>query len=192
MVETKRALLAADDDGTTTQVDRYFVANVRQAREELEWSQNAVAQRMAGQGFKFHQTTIARIESGQRPVSLGEAEALARIFNTTVGRLSMEPRDGQVYRRLESSLHQAEIALEEIHAKLRWFPEAQSRLREALDNALERGIDPAAPMVTRAQEILAIQTYADLLDSFDKARAVDLERMEKRAETIKKRGKSLG
>ncbi|NEE42016.1 helix-turn-helix transcriptional regulator, partial [Streptomyces sp. SID7982] len=48
-------------------------------------SQGKVADAMNAEGFVFYQQTIAKVESGERPVRLDEATALARIFGADLG-----------------------------------------------------------------------------------------------------------
>lgn len=65
-------------------LERVFAENVRARREELGVSQGEIARRMARRGWDgFHQTTISRIEKYERPVRLGEAQALAEVLDTT-------------------------------------------------------------------------------------------------------------
>lgn len=64
---------------------RYGLA-VRDAREALGWSQNELARLLSAEfGEPFYQTTIARIESGSRPVRLDEARALNAVLGLNVG-----------------------------------------------------------------------------------------------------------
>lgn len=69
-------------------IDEWVAWNVRIRRENLGWSQADLAQKMAALGWKWHPQTAGRVEVGQRKVTIGEAEALARIFSTTVDRLT--------------------------------------------------------------------------------------------------------
>ena len=68
-------------------VDEHAAVNIKRARERLGLSQADLAEKMAAIGWRFHPQTVHRIEAGQRKVFIGEAEALARILQTTVDRL---------------------------------------------------------------------------------------------------------
>ncbi|MBT2429388.1 helix-turn-helix domain-containing protein [Streptomyces sp. ISL-112] len=57
-----------------------FAEWLRSARSASGLSQGKVADAMNAEGFVFYQQTIAKVESGERPVRLDEATALARIF----------------------------------------------------------------------------------------------------------------
>lgn len=61
--------------------DKIFGRRVERLRERNGWSQTELARKMKERGFDaFHQTTISRVEKGERPVRLGEAVAFADIF----------------------------------------------------------------------------------------------------------------
>lgn len=65
-----------------------FVAAMKRLREASQWSQGQMARRMTELGWKgFHQTTISRIEKGERPVRLGEAQGIAVALNVTVDQM---------------------------------------------------------------------------------------------------------
>jgi transcriptional regulator with XRE-family HTH domain len=49
-------------------------------RTEHGWSQAEVARRMEAYGYSWHQTTVGRIESGQRPLRLNEVVHVAAMF----------------------------------------------------------------------------------------------------------------
>lgn len=74
-----------------TDQEIWFGENLRRLREQLGVSQSGLAREMAERGFQFHQTTISRIEAGDRPVRLAEATTLAEIVRTSVSMLIMQP-----------------------------------------------------------------------------------------------------
>lgn len=49
-------------------------------REERGWSQHDVAVRMTDVGFNMHQTTVAKLEGGKRPLRFAEMAALSSIY----------------------------------------------------------------------------------------------------------------
>ncbi|MFI6759443.1 helix-turn-helix domain-containing protein [Micromonospora sp. NPDC050417] len=57
-----------------------FRERLRQRRLARKWTQQRVADEMTKRGHAWHQTTAAKVEKGQRPVTLSEAVALGRIF----------------------------------------------------------------------------------------------------------------
>lgn len=57
-----------------------FALQMRERREAKGWSQTEMARRLAEQGLKFHQTTVQRVEIGQRPLKLTEAMVIANVL----------------------------------------------------------------------------------------------------------------
>lgn len=78
-------------------VDERVAANLRRLREKQGWSQADLSARMTALGWRYHPQTVHKNENGQRKVTVGEAEALARIFGTTIDRLGwLEGEDAAV------------------------------------------------------------------------------------------------
>jgi transcriptional regulator with XRE-family HTH domain len=71
--------------------DAVLARRLRELRETARLTQRQLADRMTGAGYQMHQTTIAKIEAGQRPVIVGEAVALARIIGVDLAALVTEP-----------------------------------------------------------------------------------------------------
>ncbi|MBU1250617.1 MAG: helix-turn-helix transcriptional regulator [Actinobacteria bacterium] len=61
--------------------DSSFATSLKKTRERLGLSQGALAELMQARGYKFHQATIYKVESGARRVSVGEAAALAEVLD---------------------------------------------------------------------------------------------------------------
>lgn len=77
--------------------DERFAASVKRLREAKGWSQGELAKRMTNAGFDgFHQTTISRIEKGERPVRIGEARGLARVLESLVGIMIAPPEHWKI------------------------------------------------------------------------------------------------
>ena len=64
--------------------EKRFGEVVRGWRQDCEWTQEEVAERLRRQGFEMHQTTVAKIERGARPLRIAEAAALADVFEMPV------------------------------------------------------------------------------------------------------------
>lgn len=60
--------------------EKSFGDNVRHWRRERNWSQEELADKLRSEGFDLHQTSVAKIERGTRPLRVAEAAALATIF----------------------------------------------------------------------------------------------------------------
>jgi len=62
--------------------DREFVDQVRVARARAGWSQQRLADALKEAGYdRIHQTTVARIENGERRVTIGEALHIAALLD---------------------------------------------------------------------------------------------------------------
>jgi transcriptional regulator with XRE-family HTH domain len=70
-----------ETDAAFPNIDDNVATNVRAFRERSGLSQEELAQRMSERGFGFSQSTIWKIESGQRPVKISEAVALSEALD---------------------------------------------------------------------------------------------------------------
>ncbi|WP_431233553.1 helix-turn-helix domain-containing protein [Mycolicibacterium psychrotolerans] len=64
--------------------EKRFGEVIRRWRTDRNWSQEDVAERLRHQGFEMHQTTVAKIERGARPLRVAEAAALAEVFEMPI------------------------------------------------------------------------------------------------------------
>jgi transcriptional regulator with XRE-family HTH domain len=60
--------------------EKSFGDNVRHWRRERNWSQEELADKLRQEGIDLHQTSVAKIERGTRPLRVAEAAAIATIF----------------------------------------------------------------------------------------------------------------
>lgn len=64
--------------------EKRFGEVVRGWRQDRNWSQEDVAEKLRHEGFEMHQTTVAKIERGTRPLRVAEAAAIAKVFKMPV------------------------------------------------------------------------------------------------------------
>ncbi|WP_165774115.1 helix-turn-helix transcriptional regulator [Mycolicibacterium sphagni] len=64
--------------------EKRFGEVVRGWRLDRNWSQEDVVEKLRYEGFEMHQTTVAKIERGTRPLRVAEATALAEVFGMPV------------------------------------------------------------------------------------------------------------
>ena len=77
-----------DSPSTVPSPEEVAGRELRRLRLERGWSQEQVARRMAAQGFdSWHQTTVGKTETAQRPLRLNEAVALSGLFGIPLARL---------------------------------------------------------------------------------------------------------
>ncbi|MDQ0922489.1 transcriptional regulator with XRE-family HTH domain [Pseudarthrobacter sp. W1I19] len=89
---------------------------------------------MAADGWDgFHQTTISRIEKGQRPVRLAEARALAKVLESQVG-LMMAPPESEILESLANNIGLMRLARRRIWAQLEEMNEVNFILKTLMDD----------------------------------------------------------
>jgi transcriptional regulator with XRE-family HTH domain len=124
------------------QPDVLFGRRLRGLREEAGLTQRQLADLMRARGFKMHQTTVAKVEAGERAVSVGEAVQFAgalgidltQMINVGQGRrvtaqlkvASLEHQADEYARRL----HETQVLLDDTLARLE-AARAELKEREA-------------------------------------------------------------
>lgn len=121
-------------------IDDWVAWNVRLRREDLGLSQAELAQKMAALGWKYHPQTVHRIEQGQRKVTVGEAEALARIFSITVDALTWPNMVTHTAAWFGVFIGRADAAFERITAQTRELLFDREHLERALAEVERRKI----------------------------------------------------
>lgn len=103
--------------------------------------QGQLAQRMTEAGYRWHQATVAKVETQERQVQLGEAHALAAILGVTLQDIVGDPTEAAAAAKLSalvSQLQSAKRNLAGAHAAW-WSARAQ------LSNAIAAGEEPYDP-----------------------------------------------
>jgi hypothetical protein len=96
-VEGDEQASSAEDDAPPELTEQRFAANLREARGTM--SQYTLAREMQDRGWPWRQQTVARVETGQRMVRLGEATAIAEILQVPLDMLILprgENRDAEL------------------------------------------------------------------------------------------------
>jgi transcriptional regulator with XRE-family HTH domain len=68
-------------------LSQVLAENVRASRQEAQWSQDGLAERMADLGHGWVRATVSEVERGGRNVTVDELGALAIVLGTTIGDL---------------------------------------------------------------------------------------------------------
>ncbi|MBN0039476.1 helix-turn-helix transcriptional regulator [Cellulosimicrobium cellulans] len=140
-----------------------FVENMKTLRQQRGMSQSEFARRASARGLSFHQPTVQRIESGQRPLRLTEAIHIAAILGTDLQSMSQDlslpfAYDGLVreidpktlfrsYEKdVESFVRRARFALEE----------PTDYLNSYLAACKSFGIEPNPELVSAAKETIRV------------------------------------
>lgn len=67
------------------ELERSMCDKFRGLREERGWSQQDISDKLAEMGIDMHQTTVAKLEKGRRPLRVAEMYALSWIFGLPPG-----------------------------------------------------------------------------------------------------------
>lgn len=152
-----------------------FIRNMQLLREQNGWSQGEFAKRMQEAGWpSFHQTTVSRIEQGNRPVRLGEARGIAKVLGTITSQMILSQEVFVGLRELELSL------IEMANVQKKFFDLVsdidgqrtivQFNLNEVLEEGPPEDMDPPIlerrdAAISRARNLLA-KSYNDLIAEY--------------------------
>jgi transcriptional regulator with XRE-family HTH domain len=138
-------------------IDEWVAWNIRLRREGLGWSQADLAKEMAALGWKYYPQTVHRVEQGQRKVTIGEAEALARLFGVTVDALTWPDMATHTAAWLGVFTGRADAAFEQIAAQAQELLFDREHLERALAEIDKRGksaTEGAAEAIDEARSVL--------------------------------------
>jgi transcriptional regulator with XRE-family HTH domain len=120
--------------------EKSFGEKVRQWRRARNWSQDDLAHRLRSRGFDMHQTTVAKIERGTRPLRVAEAAAIAFIFRVPPLAVFMGPPPEKLpwsIRDMHETIEMAESHLaelkEEMESSAKTYIEQQALVFELAD-----------------------------------------------------------
>ncbi|MEW1807919.1 helix-turn-helix transcriptional regulator [Pseudarthrobacter sp. NPDC080039] len=139
MIE-QRTIGTADEDR--------FVETMRHIREIQGLSQGELAARLAEAGWDgFRQTTVSRIEKGERTVRLAEAHAIAQVLGTSLARMTDETAQGdaQRIRELDGLIEGLEQQISACRQKL-----VQYQVEKHMLTAASGGPELEMPLLYRA------------------------------------------
>lgn len=123
------------------QWEKSFGDKVRQWRRERNWSQEEVAAQLRYQGFDMHQTTVAKIERGTRPLRVAEAVALAHIFKVPPlaifegpGPEDQPENIAKLQRELDMAEESARRRRDEIDSAAEYYAAEVSRVKQIAES----------------------------------------------------------
>lgn len=110
-----------------------FRQKLKTERTDRGWSQTKLAQEMTRvRGVRAHQNTIAKIETGERSVSIAEAAAIAEVFGISTDRLLGRRARPQSDR--DFALRRLQQSIEDTHRAVRvGLRDVGERISELLD-----------------------------------------------------------
>lgn len=111
-----------------------FRASMRSLREERGWTQADLARELTESGWSgVYQTTISRMEKGERPIRIGEARGIARVFGVTVGLMIVPADERKPVETLRKSVFMLQGLYESIGADIDKFKFLQGLLPDEID-----------------------------------------------------------
>lgn len=145
--DLERMREGARDSNRATMValERAMCEKFRQLREERGWSQAELSERLAEFGVDMHQTTIAKMETGKRPLRVSEMFGLSHTFGMPPGAVFSMPIREETFDSLEAL--QAELARTE---------QVVQEMREHTLGAIETFIDVAAEFGVKRDHLIAL------------------------------------
>lgn len=91
--------------------DSIFARRLREVRQQAGVTQQQMATRMTEAGHKLHRSAVAKIELGERPVTIGEAVQLAGILGVPLMELVTDHGASTHVERLHAARVEAQIAV---------------------------------------------------------------------------------
>lgn len=153
-----------DDD------DRIFAANMARLRTTFGISQAELVTRLQELGWKsVYQTTISRIEKGERPVRIGEARAIARALGVDLAQMTMARRHGRIARSLAEARESLTKAEELIERGTRDWLTARRHLELRIQQARDEGFEPGPIPEQPEEDILGGKTPVTVEDELAEA-----------------------
>lgn len=135
--------------------ERAFGEKVKGWRRDRNWSQEDLAREMTALGFEMHQTTVAKIERGGRPLRVSEAVALAQVFGVPALAVfygpgpDLEPWSIAAMRehleRLDESVRDAQARLEEQAKDLAFWEASRTVAADMLNRSAKAAEQNDAP-----------------------------------------------
>lgn len=130
-----------DEAFTPGSVDAWFAANIRRRRDELDMTLADVAEKMAeAVGRRYHVQIASRNELGQRKIPIGEAEAYARILETSLTQLTWPDPVSNTVNFINMFTGRADAAFERIASATRELLFALDHVKRGVADAQKQGI----------------------------------------------------
>ncbi|WEG10431.1 helix-turn-helix transcriptional regulator [Microbacterium horticulturae] len=157
------------------QREKNFAENLRTLREQKGVSQSEIARRLDREGWPgFHQTTISRVEKGERTLSIGEAAAVAEMLGSSLDRMMDPPEGVEQAALLDLAIKMSRDGRQNVIRHLQLLETFRDALVATLDGAREwrdslpHGVEKsrATEMLERAEQELAISDAQSVLKQF--------------------------
>lgn len=162
-IEAMKTLGAEGNREAMLLLERRMADKFRILREERGWSQSELSDRLAEWGFDLHQTSIAKLEKGKRPMRVAEMHALAHVFRMPPGavffmaysenEIGMSALAGRIDDTVERMEQTKEDLLKHIGYVVDFLADDQRQLNEFVDMVRrESRRDPSNKLVQALAE----------------------------------------
>lgn len=162
-IEAMKTLGAEGNREAMLLLERRMADKFRILREERGWSQSELSDRLAEWGFDLHQTSIAKLEKGKRPMRVAEMHALAHVFRMPPGavffmaystnEIGMSALAGRIDDTIERMERTKEELLKHVGYVVDFLADDQRQLNEFVDMVRrESRRDPSNKLVQALAE----------------------------------------
>jgi len=129
---------STDNSRAAPSAESVFAQNLKALRDDRKLSQEALAERMAERGFKWHQATVYKVEQGGRQIQLGEARAVAEILGVPLDAMTEGTENIVALGHLRDDI----LELERVSLRFRHIYRLYEELRLRLLAKLDEDVDP--------------------------------------------------
>lgn len=148
--------MAAGEERHREDQAQWFGENVRKNRERKGMNQDDVAREMAARGWKWHQSTVYKVEHGTRRTEAFEVADLAEILGVPMGHLFRPPAEVNEAAMVDSAIamvrrewHNAVEAVVRLERARAW---AGRTLGQSGGSKYQRVRDTCAELVAELEE----------------------------------------
>jgi len=124
---------STDGSHAAPSAESVFAQNLKALRDDRKLSQEALAERMAERGFKWHQATVYKVEQGGRQIQLGEARTVAEILGIPLDAMTEGTENIVALGHLRDDIHELERVSARFLHIYRLYEEVRLRLLAKLD-----------------------------------------------------------
>lgn len=153
---------------TSASWERNFREQMRVRREGLGYTQTALANFLRDAGLPFHQQTVQKVESGDRPVRLDEAYLIAETLQTDLPLMVQDPELAQRTQELERMSEYVFVVGAEISNAVRVLLRTREDLGVKVERA-EEADDVPPEVLKRAKHALEVGTTDHFFEQGHKA-----------------------
>lgn len=136
-----------------------FAANLRSLRDTVGLTQSALAKLMSQRGFRWHQATVYKIESGERQIQLSEAREVAQILGVSMEQMLAPSAEARVELQLDYDIHRYTAQFDRIGWSVYGLADARAALSRSIKAAREMKGDAGERVkakLIRAEEVLKL------------------------------------